>query len=167
MPNNMKEIIDKISSYNIFNYLLPGILFVTIAKYFTEYNLILENNFLGAFLYYFIGMVISRFGSLLIEPILKKIKFVKFADYSDFITASKKDDMINLLSEINNTYRTITSMLAILMLLKLYGYLDRCWHFPEDITILIVVVLIFLMFLFAYKKQTGYITKRITKANKP
>jgi hypothetical protein len=163
----MNNILEKLSSYNIFNYLLPGILFVTIAKYFTSYNLILENNFIGAFLYYFVGMVISRFGSLVIEPALKKIKFVKFATYSDFISASKKDEMISLLSEINNTYRTITSMLVILMLLKFYSYLDMQWHFQEDITILIVVVLIFLMFLFAYKKQTGYITKRITNANNP
>ena len=64
---HMKEIIDKLSSYNIFNYLLPGVLFVAIAKNFTEYNLILDNDFIGAFFYYFIGMVISRFGSLIIE----------------------------------------------------------------------------------------------------
>jgi hypothetical protein len=85
----MKEIIDKLSSYNIFNYLLPGVLFVAIAKHFTEYNLILDHDFIGAFFYYFIGMVISRFGSLIIEPMLKKIMFVKFSDYSDFISASK------------------------------------------------------------------------------
>ena len=48
----------------------------------TEYNLVQENNFIGAFLYYFIGLVISRFGSLIIGSILQidKLKFIKFAD---------------------------------------------------------------------------------------
>jgi hypothetical protein len=163
--NNMKEIIDKLSSYNIFNYLLPGILFAAISKYFTDYNFIQENNFIGAFLYYFIGMVVSRFGSLTIEPLLKKTQFVKFADYSDFISASKKDEKIELFSEVNNTYRTITSMFVLLLLLKAYNYFDKQYHFDTGISLVIVSCLILLMFLFAYRKQTSYITKRISRAN--
>ncbi len=162
----MKEIIDKLSSYNIFNYLLPGVLFVAIAKYFTEYNFILENDFIGAFFYYFIGMVISRFGSLIIEPILKKFKFVKFSDYSDFISASKKDTKIELFSEVNNTYRTITSMLFLLLILKLYNHCDFQYHFTKGISLCVVIVLVLLMFLFAYRKQTSYINKRIISAKK-
>jgi len=162
----MKEIIDKLSTYNLFNYLLPGILFVIIAKYFTDYDMILENNLIGAFLYYFIGMVISRFGSLVIEPILKKIKFVKFANYGDFISASKEDSKIELFSEINNTYRTITAMFFLLLLLKMYNYFDYQYHFAKGISFGIVIILILLMFLFSYRKQTSYITKRITTAKK-
>ena len=74
----MKEFLEKISSYNIFNNLLPGILFVVIAKETTSFSFIRENIFEGAFLYYFIGLFISRVGSLWIEPFLKKIKVVKF-----------------------------------------------------------------------------------------
>ena len=66
----MKELLDKISSYNLFNYLLPGILFVCISKQFTDYDFIQDNDFIGAFLYYFIGMVISRFGSLCLSPLI-------------------------------------------------------------------------------------------------
>ncbi|NTW33389.1 MAG: hypothetical protein HGB12_12330, partial [Bacteroidetes bacterium] len=110
----MKELLDKISSYNLFNYLLPGILFVYFSKQFTDYNFIQDNDFIGAFLYYFIGMVISRFGSLFIDPTLKKISFLKFSDYKSFVSASKKDDKIELFSEVNNTYRTITAMFVIL-----------------------------------------------------
>lgn len=157
----MKEFLDKISSYNLFNYLLPGILFVCISKYFTDYNFIQENDFIGAFLYYFIGMVISRFGSLFVEPILKKISFLKFTDYKNFVAASKKDDKIELFSEVNNTYRTITAMFIILLLIKAYNHFQVLWDIPEKTTYLIVVILILLMFLFSYRKQTNYITKRI------
>jgi hypothetical protein len=163
----MKELIDKISSYNLFNYLLPGILFVCISKEFTDYNFIQDNEFIGGFLYYFIGMVISRFGSLFIEPTLKKISFLKFADYKNFVSASKKDEKIELFSEVNNTYRTITAMFVILLLIKLYNHFQVRWDIPQNETTLILVVLILLMFLFSYRKQTNYITKRIDANNNP
>lgn len=163
----MKEILDKISSYNLFNYLLPGILFVCISKQFMDYNFVQDNEFIGAFLYYFIGMVISRFGSLFIEPTLKKIAFLKFAEYKHFVSASKKDDKIELLSEVNNTYRTITAMFVILLLLKLYNHFQVLWEIPQNVTTLTLIVLVLLMFLFSYRKQTNYITKRIDANNNP
>ena len=163
----MKDLLDKISSYNLFNYLLPGILFVCISKYFTDYNFIQDNDFIGAFLYYFIGMVISRFGSLFVEPILKRISFLKFADYKSFIVASKKDEKIELFSEVNNTYRTITALFIILLLLKIYNHFQVLWNIPINITYLIVVVVILVIFLFSYRKQTNYITERIKSNNNP
>jgi len=163
----MKDLLDKISSYNLFNYLLPGILFVCISKYFTDYNFIQDNNLIGAFLYYFIGMVISRFGSMFVEPILKRISFLKFADYKSFIVASKKDDKIELFSEVNNTYRTITALFIILLLVKIYNHIQVIWNIPLNITYLIVVVVILVIFLFSYRQQTNYITKRIKANNNP
>lgn len=157
----MKDIIDKISSYNIFNYLFPGVLFVVIAKYLTDFNFIQENNLLGAFLYYFIGMVISRFGSVIIEPILKKIKFLKFREYKRYVNASKKDPKIELLSQVNNTYRTLNSMMIILLFLKIYNILSIKFEFDIPVSLVVLTILIFLLFIFSYRKQTNYITKRI------
>lgn len=157
----MKDLLDKISAYNLFNYLLPGILFVCISKYFTDYNFTQENNLIGAFLYYFIGMVVSRFGSLFVEPILKKISFLKFSDYKSFVAASKKDDKIELFSEINNTYRTIIAMFILLLLLKSYNYFEILWSISGKVSTFIAVILILVMFLFSYRKQTNYIRKRI------
>jgi len=103
----MKDILSKLSSYNLFNYLLPGIIFVVLATKVTHYSFIQQDILIGAFLYYFIGLVISRLGSLVIEPLLKCLLFLQFADYKDFLAASKKDEKIELLSEVNNTYRTL------------------------------------------------------------
>lgn len=110
----MKELLDKLSSYNIFNYLLPGILFSVIASNTTELDLIQKDLFVGVFVYYFVGLVISRFGSLLVEPLLKKTNFLKFADYKEFIRASEKDKKIEVLSEANNMYRTFISTFLLL-----------------------------------------------------
>ncbi|MFY7814014.1 MAG: hypothetical protein ACOVRK_02370 [Chryseobacterium taeanense] len=119
----MKEFLDKISSYNIFNYLFPGVLFAYIITNFCGYNLIQKDILIGVFLYYFIGMIVSRFGSICLEPFLKWINFLKFESYKDFVVASQKDSKIELLSEVNNTYRTLISMLLLALLSKVYASL--------------------------------------------
>ena len=71
----MEDLIKKISSYNLFNYLFPGIVFVVLAKMITPYSFLHEDIILGIFIYYFVGLSISKFGSLVIEPLLKKTSF--------------------------------------------------------------------------------------------
>lgn len=165
--DSIKDIFDKISSYNIFNYLLPGILFVFLTKEVSSYNLIQENNLIGAFLYYFAGMVVSRFGSLFIEPFLKRTKFLKFSDYKSFVTASKKDSKIELLSEVSNTYRTILSMFTLLIIEKIYLQIKNYYGIQHETTLIILTLFITMLFLFSYRKQTNYITKRIEANNQP
>lgn len=157
----MKELLDKLSSYNIFNYLLPGVLFSVLASKMTQLELIQKDLVVGVFLYYFVGLIISRFGSLIIEPLLKKMKFLKFADYKDFVQASAKDGKIEILSEANNMYRTFIATFLLLGLMKLYFLLVAKWPFLTNWSDWILVILIIGMFLFSYRKQTNYITKRI------
>jgi len=162
----MKELLEKISSYNLFNYLLPGILLVVASDAWTKYNFVVDNIMLGAFVYYFIGMVVSRFGSLVIEPILKKVTFLNFSKYSEFVGVSNEDNKLEVLSEANNTYRTIVAMLVLLIGLKVYGWLEGKFVVFAEWNLLILILLLLVMFLFAYRKQTEYITKRIKAKNK-
>lgn len=157
----MKEILEKLSSYNIFNNLLPGILFVVLAKATTSYDFIQTDIFLGSFLYYFIGLIISRFGSLIIEKILIKTKFVKYADYKKFLLAQKEDESINIMLEANNMFRTLSSMGLLLLLLYLYDYLSTLFEISSTITYILLTVLIVILFLFSFRKQTDYIRKRV------
>jgi hypothetical protein len=157
----MNELFNKLSSYNIFNYLLPGILFAIFAGEIIHYPLVQRDILTGAFLYYFLGLVVSRFGSLTIEPILKWLRFVKFADYKDFVLVSQKDPKLDVLSEVNNTYRTLAALFSLLLLLKLYVKLEARFPGLKEWDITIMAVLLLVMFLFSYRKQTAYITKRI------
>jgi hypothetical protein len=154
----MKELLDKLTTYNIFNFLFPGILFVLLVKPTAGYDFIQDNNLLGAFFYYFIGMTISRFGSVVIEPLLKKIKVIEFREYKDFINASKSDLKIDLLSEVNNIYRTIISMLILVGLINLYSAFVTL---NNSISLIILGILITALYLFSYRKQTKFIVKRI------
>lgn len=157
----MKELIDKISSYNIFNYLLPGILFVVIAKYTLDYNFVQNDILLGSFLYYFIGLIISRFGSLVIERILIKIKFIQYSNYNDFIQAQKQDVKIDSLLEMNNMFRTLISMGVLLLILFLYKLLSDKFTISNTASFIVFVIFIVVLFLFSYKKQTEFIRKRV------
>jgi hypothetical protein len=151
----MKEILEKITSYNLFNYLLPGVLFCFIATNICGVSLIQPDLITGAFVYYFIGLVISRFGSLVIEPILKKISFVKFAAYKDFVHVSQKDTKIETLSESNNMYRTFIAMFTLIILCKLFKKWELYWVFLHVHENAIIVVLLLIMFLLSYRKQTN------------
>jgi hypothetical protein len=160
----MNELLNKLSSYNLFNYLFPGVIFAFVADQVTGYHFIQQNLVYGLFLYYFIGLVVSRFGSLIIEPILKGLKFLRFAEYKDFVAACKQDDKLEVLLEVNNTYRTLCSLFFLLPILKLYELLEKCAPFPKVWRGILFLVSLFFLFLFSFKKQTGYIVKRI-KAN--
>ena len=157
----MKEILEKISSYNIFNFLFPGIVFVLLTREITDYDFIPESELLGLFLYYFVGLVISRVGSLIIEPLMKVIAFVKFTEYDDYISASKKDDNIKLLSEVNNMYRTIISMFFLVLLLKAYEWFESSLGFTKEGSLLFLIVFLLILFGFSYRKQTKFIAKRV------
>ena len=158
----MKEIIDKISSYNLFNYLFPGVIFVLLLKSISKFDLIQENNFIGAFLYYFIGLVISRFGSLVIGSIIQKMTFfIKFSDYSKFVLASEKDEKINLFSEVNNMYRTIISLLVLLLLSVGFEKANDILCFSNLEALIIIICLLIILFIFSYRKQTSFIVKRV------
>lgn len=157
----MEKVIDKISTYNIFNYLLPGVLFVVLAKSFLFIDLTQGDIVLDVFIYYFVGLVISRFGSLVIENLLKTIRFLKFAKHDDFVTASKNDPKLEVLSQENNMYRTFIAMFALLLLSKLYLHIRTIYPFLQNWDFYILSFLLLVMFLYSYRKQTAYIFKRI------
>ena len=161
MESVMSDFFAKLSSYNIFNYLLPGIVFAILAGDIIHYPVLQKDIVTGAFFYYFLGLVVSRFGSLIIEPLLKRLRFVRFADYKEFVAASQKDAKLDVLSEVNNTYRTLAALISLLLLLKLFMKLEeRFPRFSEwNWTALSVALLA--MFLFSYRKQTSYISRRI------
>jgi hypothetical protein len=127
----MNTLLEKLSSYNLLNNLLPGVVFCYVTTEITGYKLVQKNVLIGLFLYYTIGLIIGRIGSLFIEPILKH--FSPVSKYDDFVNASKIDKKIELLSETNNIYRTITSLIVALFITKGYNSLEiRCDVFSKN-----------------------------------
>lgn len=157
----MKDLLEKLSSYNIFNYLFPGVLVAVLGTAVSSFDLLADDVIIGVFLYYFYGLVVSRIGSIVLEPILKRIKIVKFASYGDFVTASRIDEKINILSEQNNVYRTLASTFLCLILLKFVDcILTRLQTLYEN-RVLIAIILLMALFILSYRKQTYYVAARV------
>ena len=71
----MDNFFNKLENYNIFNYILPAIIFDIGCKIYINLTIISTSNVvIAAFAYYFVGLVISRIGSLIIKPLLWKLK---------------------------------------------------------------------------------------------
>lgn len=157
----MVDIINKLSSYNIFNYLLPGTLFAGIGSQISSYSLIETNLLVAPFLYYFYGLIISRIGSLVIEPVLKKLGFLKYADYDAYVAASRDDASLDRLSEVNNMYRTLCSLLLVLGLLAVFDTMAQAYPVVEMVARYLGALALLVMFLFSYRKQAQYIAKRV------
>lgn len=171
MDELLKQIVGKISSYNIFNNLYPGILFCYDLKIVLDINLLSNNWFENLILFYFAGMVISRIGSVIIEPIMKKIKIKKklllqFAVYSDYEKACKEDSLVATLSETNNTYRTVLSCFICTFVFKVCIVINKVcienkFTFFQENKDWIILILLILLFAFSYVKQTSYVRKRV------
>ena len=150
----MSELLHKLSTYNIFNYLFPGVVFVISLNRYAKIDLVVDDVILGMFLYYFFGLVLSRIGSILIEPVLRCTRIIRFADYPRFVRASKLDDKIELLSEVNNMHRTIIAMLGVLLVISICNG-SATWQ------LILGLVSSIILFILSYRKQTSFITKRI------
>jgi len=153
----MKDIIDRLASYNIFNYLLTGVVFGVHFRYFFEFNLITDSMVINVFLFYFIGMIVSLVGSLIIEPILKKSGVLNIVDHQRYVAASKKDPKIEQLSGVNNIYRSLLSLVILLLLIELYVVTGLGTRFG----LAIAVVAILAILTISYRKQTNFISERV------
>ena len=157
----MEMFLSKISSYNIFNNLLPGVILIVICEKILSIKLANENMIVFLFMSYFCGMIIGRIGSLIIEPLLKRTNFIKHANYKDCVTASKVDSKLDYLIEGNNTYRSFISLFVTIVMIKLYLTLSHQLQWLMEYFEIIILLVLMILFIFSYKKQTQYINPRI------
>ena len=156
----MNELVSKVSSYNIFNYLFPGAVFSVLAERFGLLQS--PKDIVGQLLwYYFVGLVISRVGSVVVEPILKRWSFVVYSDYPSFLRASVADPKLETMVEVCNTYRTLATAFAVLLLSMFsdWGANRVGIHGPWKERMALVPLLV--LFLFSFRKQSGYVLKRV------
>ena len=179
MDEIVKNVIEKVSSYHIFNYFFPGIIFCWLIDKVTRVSISTGEVWKDIFIYSFVGMTISRIGSIYIEAALRSVKitnkdrkkepFLNFIPYGDYITASKKDGFIKTLNEMNNTYRTLLTVFIVATGVKLYDifFYDMVQGFGDtgnSVSLLILFLLTIILFVNSYRKQTDYIKKRVEKA---
>ena len=155
----MNEVLDRIGSYDILTNLLPGAALSYLVTTFTDFEWMHEDIIFGLFIYYFVGLFVSRIGSNIIQPLLEKIGFVKLSDYEDYVAAKNLDKGMGGAVEACNTYR---SFLSVGVCFSLMIVADDFFKRHKDLEVhipFIIVFAILALFLFAWRKQVGIIAK--------
>lgn len=165
----MNELLKVIEEYKIFNYLVPGVITTYLlgdGSFFEKIQNI--NLFAAFFIYYFVGFTISRLGSLIIGPVLKRSGVVKFEDYTKFLVAARRDNKIELLSQENNSYRTYIAVFAVVLIVNTIVRIfdNDVLRTRESLLFLSAMGSLLMLMIFSYRKQTTFITKRIKHSSK-
>lgn len=81
----------------MFNYFFPGIIFNLCVDQIMSFRITLDDILYKIFVYYITGMILSRLGATVIEPLYKKICIVVYAKYKNFLDASANDSKLDIL----------------------------------------------------------------------
>ncbi len=164
----MDKIIDKFPAYDIFNYCIPGVLFCAIFSYLLNIDYPKDNQLFYAIILIcaavFAGQAISRVGSIIIEPLSRKTKLLKWS--SNYYKAEKKDPELKTLLRNMNNYRTYVSLVLFLVPITLYSDINQIRNGFDYIFVLIVEILLILVFYIAYVKEAKAIFNRIKSLEK-
>lgn len=159
----MEKIIDKLSNYHIVNYIVPGYIFTKVLAYLLDLKI---GNFTDIIIVsYFVGIVISRISSLLMEKVLYKIFKIKSQPYSLYINASKKDSKIETLTQDLNMYRSFFSAFVTLSIILILKKIYLLLKIDKTLVMWLLLISLSILFAFSYVKQVKFIIERVKNAN--
>jgi hypothetical protein len=152
---------DKLDAYNLVANLVPGAA-LTYALHFSGFPTPPPDK-LGAFLLvaFVAGVTANRMGSLLLDPLLRRWKFLKPKDYHSFLMREKGDRKLDALVANSGLYRTFFTAGIIYLAAVIAAPLVA----DVGIQTLLVTFVIagMAVFLFAFKKEDSYIHSRIER----
>lgn len=157
----MDTLLAKLNSYHILSNLFPGAIFYNILILFfnIEFD---ELSFITEIcIYYFTGVIFNRIGSLIIEQVCKEINIIKYVKYEDYIKVVSKDSSLYSIVETSDMYRTFLTGFIIMLLILLPAYICMNGFSIHILIMVAVLILLIVLFFYSYKKQVGYITKRV------
>lgn len=151
------DILEYLTSYHLINHLIPGsILSIILIK--KEFFIKPEELISLLSINYFLGVIINRISSILVEPALKCFKIIdKISEehYKQYCKNVKRDKKLEELSEVRNMYRIYLTLLIIVLVINI---LDKKLLV---ININYLILLGIILFVLAFRKQNLYISIRI------
>ena len=144
---------------------MPGAA-LTYALHFSEFPAPPPDK-LGAFLLvaFVAGVTANRLGSLILDPTLRKLKFLKPKDYRSFLIREKGDQKLDALVANSGLYRTFFTAGFIYLIALTSSRLTA--HVSNQTLITMFVIGGMAVFLFALRKEDGYIHSRIEADKTP
>lgn len=159
------KLLDKISAYQVVNYIIPGSVLCVLLKHMVGYDIIAFSMIENVIICYFVGLVNSRLGSLILRPILKKCRLVKDAPYDDFVSVEKYDAKLTMLSDINNVFRSFASVMLVLLIAYGIKHIEIIEKYIITNFNWIAILFLLILFVFSIRKQTRFVKDRV-EANK-
>ena len=155
---------DKLDAYDVLANLVPGAA-LTYALHFSQFPTPAPNDWAAFLLVAFVaGVTTNRIGSLILDPILRKLKFLKPKNYESFVASERSDKKLQTLVSNHGLYRTFfTAGLIYLLLLGLSSMFPSLASANQLVFILFVVAGM-TVFLFAFRKEDDYIHTRVNAA---
>lgn len=161
----MESLLKKLDEYDIMVNLLPGSFFGLLIEFLLHIEIPEKNIFEKAIIYYFVGLIINRIGSIMVRPILKRIKFIEETPYSEYIKAEKCDEKVRILSNVNNYFRTLFTSCLLLPVIWILHKLILHWSWFSLNWKGCLIVFLIILFSMAYRKQTDYVRLRVEDVN--
>lgn len=168
----MENILQILGTYEIFTNFIPGAIFTFLNRNILFLGIGEESE--GIYLVpmiYFIGVIINRVGSIVLEPILRKTGIVSFSDYDDFLKAQefeekKKKSKLFMLSRVSNLYRSFASMILCNIILRSINSANNVCTFLRNAAFYHGGEwLLFVLFVLSYRKQVRFIVDFIYHIN--
>lgn len=161
----MEHFFNKLENYNILNYILLAIVFDVGCRYYINIKIVpTDNIFISIFIYYFIGLVIGRIGSLIIKPLLWNLKILNkknSSENTDFYKAEDEDAKIKILFADYNMYRNFIATFFLLLVSKFVYEIKNLLNINSTIMCTILFILLLILFIMSYRKQLSYIHDRV------
>jgi hypothetical protein len=157
----MDSVLSKVTSYRIFNHLLPGAIFCIFCDKFIGWPILSLQLFEALIIYYLAGVSLSRLGSLALEPILKRLGVVSYSEYSNFVKANRTDPKIDVLLEESNMYRTLCMAFICISVLTTIKKISPSLLIPTLAHYITFSIALFFILILSYRKQSDYISQRV------
>lgn len=154
-----------ISSYNLINYFVPGVVFVYFIENLTTLKITSGDILVDIILYFVLGIAVNRFGSLFLKDYFRVLanKKVIRNDYVDYVNAIKQDSELKLINEMTDLYKTFATILLLLPLIKLFEFTRMKYDFVNEISIPFTLALLLVLSIMAFNAQEYYSSKRIAR----
>lgn len=158
----MSEMLSKFSAYEMFNNFLPGVLLCGYVVWATGIDIRVNDVMEYVFVFcaiYLCGVVLSRLGALILQPIAKKTGLIDWSD--GYYVAEKKDAKIQVLLKDFNMYGSLVVAAFVAMVATIWMMTNNLISIQFFGVAMLVGVVLMCVMAFSYRKQSKYITKRI------
>ncbi len=159
----MSDFVFLLSNFRVVSSLVPGAALCIFINDFLKVNILKDEVILNLFIFYTVGVVVGRVGSIIIEPLFESFGIIDKENYPDYIDAEIKNPKVSTIDEISRFYRSLTTLMMFIIVGIVIEYPMKMYPMTNVLVMHIVSVLMLILMIKSYSKQSKYTAKRIKK----